>query len=155
MQQTSPWHIKFTSPFGIIWKTTQVWKLLFRYRKYTTWTSCALAQQCYWKFPCTGTHGMLRDLKLTCSHALVHLMLRQQWYGVTFFEFMCSGKHIGCYGTWDSCAVANFTLWYVKFMCAGTQTWCCLTWSSYALAQQLDATVFEVHVRWQTYLMLR
>ena len=98
---------------------------------YPTRSSCALA------------HSMLHYLKFTCSHALVHLMLRQLYaisYGVwthvqwqanlmlRYLRFMC---------------MANLTLRYVKFMCAGTQTWCCITWSSCAVAQQLDATLLR------------
>jgi len=52
--------------------STGMKKTIFWYRKYTTWSSCALAQQCYWKFPCTGTHAWCHD---TCSScAVTHIL---------------------------------------------------------------------------------
>ena len=47
-------------------------------RSCATRSSCALAHPIY--------------LKLTCSHAPLHLMLLQLCYGATVFEVICGGK---------------------------------------------------------------
>ena len=132
-------------------------KTIFWYRKYTTWSSCALAQQCYWKFPCTGTHAWCHNTCSSCAvtHILDATLLEAHvrwrtpccaaWSSDAHMHWLdATVIKLRCYGVWSSCALAHILdatlfgsyvlvglmLRYLKCMCASA----------------LHATLLEVHV---------
>ena len=115
-------------------------KLLFRYRKYTTW------RHVRWHSNATGS-----------SHAPVHMACCATWssHARMHWYTWCSGNNATVWRFLNSCAVASILDATVLEIHVQWQTLHYGMWSSCALAHKLDVALLDVPMHWHNSLMLR